>query len=323
MTAAEPMTAGQLLLACLLDVLVGDPRGFPHPVRFMGEVIAWSDDRIRPLLHSRMAKRAAGVALAIGLPASAYAVGWLAIEWAAGIHRVLGIAVQVGLAFTTLAARDLVEHVRSVQEALEAGSLEAARTAVSRIVGRDTRELSEPEVVRAAVETVAESTSDGVVAPLFYLALGGPPLALAYKAISTMDSMIGHLDERHRDFGCASARLDDLANWIPARVTALLLVLAAGLSPGGLGTIRKAWRVVRRDGGKHPSPNSGRPEAAMAGALGVQLGGTNVYDGRPVARPVLGDPGPPLAAAHIGQALMLAVMASLLAAGLAAAVRLV
>jgi adenosylcobinamide-phosphate synthase len=316
------MTAGQLLLACLLDALIGDPRGFPHPVRLMGAVIAWSDDRIRPSLGSRTAKRAAGLVLAGALPAAAYAAGWLAIEWAAGMHRILGIIMQVGLAFTTLAARDLVEHARSVQQALEGGSLEAAREAVSRIVGRDTQELPEPEVVRATVETVAESTSDGIVAPLFYLAIGGPPLALAYKAISTMDSMIGHLDERHRDFGWASARLDDLANWIPARVTALLLVLAAWLSSRRLEAMRKAWRVVRRDGGKHPSPNSGRPEAAMAGALGVQLGGINVYDGKPVMRAVLGDPGPTLTGAHIGQALVLMMITCFLAAGLAAGIRL-
>ena len=321
MSAAEPMTAGQLLLACLLDALVGDPRGFPHPVRLMGEAVAWADEHVRPLVRDPIALKAAGAVLAVGLPTAAFVLGWLAIELAAELHRSIGIVVQVALAFTTLAARDLIDHVRRVQEALAGGSLGAARQTVSQIVGRDTDDLSESEIVRATVKTVAESTSDGVVAPLLYLALAGPPLALAYKAISTLDSMIGHLDERHREFGWASARLDDLANWIPARLTALFLTLAAGLY-SGRERMKRAWEILLRDGGKHASPNSGRPEAAMAGALAIQLGGTNVYDGQPVTRPLLGDPGPPAMPSHISQALTLMMIASLLAALLAAGARL-
>lgn len=305
-------------MACLLDTALGDPRWLPHPVRFMGSVIAWCDDRIRPLLHRPAGQQAAGVVLALGLPALVYAVGWGTIELAGRLHWVLGRVVEVVLAFTTLAARDLIDHARSVLRALEAGSLEGAREAASKIVGRDVSELSEQEVVRATVETIAESTSDGVIAPLFYMAIGGAPLALAYKAVNTLDSMVGHRDERHRYFGWASARLDDAANCVPARLTALLLVLAGWLLSRRVGTARRAWSVLLRDGRKHPSPNSGRPEAAMAGALGVQLGGTNFYGGAPEERALLGDPGSVLVASHIRSALRLMVTASLFAAGFAA-----
>jgi len=189
---------------------------------------------------------------------------------------------------------------------------------VSKIVGRDTGELSEPQIVRATVETLAERTADGIVAPLFYLAIGGPALALAYKAVSTLDSMVGHLDEHHRHLGWASARLDDLANWLPARLTGLLFVVGAGLC--GLRP-RQAWRILLRDGPKHPSPNSGRPEAAMAGALGIQLGGVSTYDGVPVERPRLGNGDELLVPRRIREALRLVVVSSILAFGLALVLR--
>lgn len=283
------MTAGTLLLACTLDAILGDPRWLPHPVRLMGLVIAGYERSIHPALSTHTCERMAGIALAVGLPVVCYGLAWLAIEWSSRLHEVIGQGVEVVLAVTSLAARDLADHARAVRQALTIGSLETARGAVSQIVGRDTAQLSEGEIVRATVESVAESTADGVVAPLVYLALGGPPLALAYKAISTLDSMVGHLDDRYRYFGWASARLDDVVNWIPARVTALLIVVSAGVVfPNGV-RMKRAWHVLRRDGGKHPSPNGGRPEAAMAGALGVQLGGTNFYEGVPSVRPVLGE----------------------------------
>jgi adenosylcobinamide-phosphate synthase len=288
----------------------------------MGSVIAWCDDRIRPLLRSQGTQRAAGILLAFSLPTLAYAVGWGTIELAGRFHWAVRSGAEILLAFTTLAARDLVDHARTVLRALESGSLDGARQAVSRIVGRDVAELSEPEVVRATVETVAESTADGVVAPLFYLTLGGAPLAMAYKAVSTLDSMIGHRDARHRYFGWASARLDDSANWVPARLTACLFVLASWFLSRRAKTALCAWAIVRRDGRKHPSPNSGWPEAAMAGYLGVQLGGVNLYDGVPEERPLLGDPGAALRAAHIRSALVLMVIVSLFAAGLATVVLL-
>ncbi len=309
------MTVQELVLACVLDVLVGDPRWLPHPVRLMGLAVTWYEKRIKGGIRDPEALRIAGIALALGLPVISYAAAWLAIEWAETLHAALGKTLVVFLAFTTLAARDLVDHSLAVWRALEGDSLVEARAAVSRIVGRDTDRLSEPEIVRATVETIAESASDGVIAPLFYLTVGGPPLALAYKAINTLDSMVGYRNAAYRDFGWASARLDDAANWMPARITGVLLVLAAGIRTHTMG---QAWRIFRRDEEKHPSPNSGRPEAAMAGALGVQLGGRNFYGGRPSERPLLGDGLVSLGPAHIPIALHLLAVASLIAVILAA-----
>lgn len=299
------MIAGELLLACMLDVVLGDPCWLPHPVRLMGRVIAWYDSRVRSVAHGPMGERAAGIALALGLPALSYTAGWLAIDLAERAHVILGAVVWVLLAWATLAARDLAEHALAVQVALEQGTLERARQAVAQIVGRDTAQLSESEVVRATVETIAESTSDGIIAPLFFLTLCGPPAAMAYKAISTLDSMVGHQDLKYRYFGWASARLDDVANWVPARITALLLVVAAGIVLRNARHMRQAWRILRRDGHKHPSPNSGWPEAAMAGSLRVQLGGTNSYGGHLEQRPRLGDSLVPLRFSHITEAVVL------------------
>lgn len=306
------MTGGELALACALDAAVGDPRWFPHPVRWMGSVINWCDRFVYRLLLSPAKQRLAGVLLAAALPIGAYGAGALLIWFGDSIGPLWGSVVTVLLAWTTLAARDLIDHVLSVQQALQSVSLTEAQSAVSKIVGRDTEEMAESDIVRATVETIAESTADGIIAPLFYLVIGGAPLALAYKAISTLDSMIGHLDERYRWFGWASARLDDVANFLPARITALLLVLSEGIVARSWPAMQRAWQILLRDGGRHPSPNSGRPEAAMAGALGVQLGGINRYDGLLVERPCLGDPDQPLTSDHIGGALTLMLWTSLL-----------
>jgi adenosylcobinamide-phosphate synthase len=308
------MTGAELAVACLLDAAVGDPRWFPHPVRWMGSLVNWCDRRVHQLLLSPAKQRVAGVLLAVALPAGAYAAGALLIWSGSWIDSLWGSAVTVLLAWTTLAARDLMDHVVSVQRALQSVSLTEARSAVAKIVGRDTQEMTESDIVRATVETIAESTADGIIAPLFYLILGGAPLALAYKAVSTLDSMIGHLDDRYRWFGWAAARLDDVANFLPARITALLLVLSAGIVSRSWPTMQRAWQILLRDGGLHPSPNSGHPEAAMAGALGVRLGGINRYDGISIERPCLGDPDQSLSRAHIGMALRLMLWTSFLGA---------
>ncbi len=315
------MTGGELLMASTLDALLGDPRRLPHPVRVMGRCIAWLDDRVRMICGSRASLRFAGICVAGGLPIMTYCIGTVMIEGAEHFAGWLGSALSIGLASTTLAVRDLWDHVRAVDDPLRAGDLPTARRAVAMIVGRDTTELSEPEVARATVETLAESTADGVVAPLFYLAIGGAPLALAYKAVNTLDSMIGHRDEHYADFGWASARLDDLTNWIPARIAAVLLIIGAGLTTGQLERVRNGWRVLRRDGGKHPSPNSGRPEAAMAGILGVKLGGTNFYDGIAQDRPVLGQEGRDAGPGDITSAAKVMIAASVLGVSVAVGVR--
>ncbi len=292
----------KILAAYSLDMVVGDPAWLPHPVRFMGKLIQGYEQAVLRFCQTALAKKLAGVVLAFMLPLLCFVVVQKIVDWVETINPHWGAVVWVVLGFTTLATRDLFEHARRVFLALEEQSLVSARQAVGQLVGRDTDTLSEAEIVRATLESVSENTSDGIVAPLCYLALGGPALALAYKAINTLDSMIGYRHEHYRDFGWASARLDDLVNWVPARVTAVLFCLAGAvrLKSGG-----SAWRICLRDAHKHPSPNSGWPEAAMAGALGVQLGGENRYGGVSERRSWLGDPNNLLKHSHIMLALQL------------------
>ena len=315
------MSGSELLIASALDGICGDPRWVPHPVRMMGWCIAWLDHRVRMVCRSRTSLRMVGICLAGGLPIMTYCLSVVVIEEVERLAGWMGSALSIALASTTLAARDLWDHVRAVDDPLQAGNLPAARGAVAMIVGRDTAELSESEVARATVETVAESAADGVIAPLFYLAIGGAPLALAYKAVNTLDSMIGHRDARYADFGWASARLDDLANWIPARLSAVVLLLGAGLVTRQLERVRNGWRVFERDGSLHPSPNSGRPEAAMAGILGIRLGGTNFYEGIAQDRPILGAEGRSAEPRDITLAATIMVAASVLGVILAVGIR--
>ncbi len=299
MTGPASLASSELLAAYGLDLLVGDPPWLPHPIRFMGRVIAWAERTIRRIASGPWQVRAAGIALAIALPALAYAAGWVLLKAAAAVHPWLATILAVYLASTTLAVRSLHDEAANVARALEGSDLAAARARVSRIVGRETAEMEPREVVRAAVESVAESTCDGIVAPLFYLWLGGVPLALAYKAVSTLDSMIGYTSPSYRAIGWASARLDDAMNYLPARVTGLLIAAVAGVAGRGV----EAWRVMRRDGGKHESPNSGVSEAAMAGALGVQLGGPTRYRDGLRSRVLLGEPRQPLDSVQIRRAI--------------------
>ncbi|MDR4495593.1 MAG: adenosylcobinamide-phosphate synthase CbiB [Nitrospirales bacterium] len=303
---------------CFLDVLFGDPRWFPHPVRMMGMGIVRYEAFMLAQLRSPWEKRMAGAVLALGLPVGCFALIHGFLEWMTHLNEMLGVVAWVLVGYTTIAARDLWDHAMRVHAALCAGTLLQAREAVQQLVGRDTAHLQESEIVRATVESLAENTSDGVIAPLLYLALGGPALAMAYKAVNTLDSMVGYRNERYRDFGWASARLDDVVNWIPARLTALALCGAASLR---CGRGQAAWAVCRRDARNHPSPNSGWPEAAMAGALGVRLGGEAFYNGRVEARPFIGNAGQIHACAHIPLALHLMAWAAglsmvLLAGGL-------
>ncbi|MHB1127166.1 MAG: adenosylcobinamide-phosphate synthase CbiB, partial [Bacillota bacterium] len=233
------------------------------------------------------------------------------IMLAVKIHPIIGGLVNIWLMSTTLATRSLAGAARAVGQPLIRGDLFTAREKLAMIVGRDTAELSEGEIVRGTVETVAENTSDGVVAPLFYLFLGGAPLAMAYKAINTLDSMVGYRNERYLNFGWAGARLDDMANYLPARLTAVLLSLAAVIGPG---KPARGLQTLLRDGRRHPSPNSGYPEAAVAGVLGVRLGGYNSYHGRSSFREYIGEDLTPLRAVHIGQAVKLMYIAAVLAA---------
>jgi adenosylcobinamide-phosphate synthase len=223
-----------------------------------------------------------------------YVLVFLLLKGAYSVSPYVGFAVAAVLSWTCLAAHSLHRESKLVANRLLAGDLEGARCCLSRIVGRDTEQLDEPEIWRALVETVAENTSDGVIAPLFYLMLGGPALGLAYKAVNTLDSMVGYKNAAYIRFGWASARFDDIVNYLPARLTGTLMALAAPLA--GLSG-RNALSMMLRDGRNHSSPNSGIPEAAAAGALGVQLGGTNRYFGAVVEKPTIGDPARELSAA--------------------------
>ncbi len=280
-----------VLAAVFLDLLLGDPRWLPHPVVFIGRTITALEKVLRQIFSS---ERFGGILLLVLTVGVTWASAWLVLKAAYRGHPYAGIAVAVYLSWTCLAARSLHRESRLVAEALEKEDVEGARHWLSRIVGRDTAKLDQPEIWRALVETVSENTSDGVIAPLFYLMIGGPPLSLAYKAVNTLDSMVGYKNERYIRFGWASARFDDVVNFIPARITGLMMILAApffGLSGPN------ALQIMLRDGRNHTSPNSGVPEAAAAGALGVRLGGRSWYFGKPVVKPTIGDPLNPLSAA--------------------------
>nr|WP_281382963.1 adenosylcobinamide-phosphate synthase CbiB [Dissulfurirhabdus thermomarina] len=277
--------------AVLLDLALGDPRWLPHPVRLMGRLIARGEAAARRL---PLPPRWQGAVLAGGLVAAAWGAGALLPALAGAVHPDLRTGTEALLLFYCLALRSLAAEAGAVRKALEAGGLAEARRRLSRIVGRDTAELGPEDVARAAVESVAENTVDGFLSPLCYAALGGPALALAFKMASTLDSMVGYRDERYREFGTAAARLDDLANFLPARAAAWLAAAAAPLV--GAARPEKVLRVVRMDAATSDSPNSGFPEAAFAAALGVRLSGPARYRGRLVERPYIlpegREPGP-------------------------------
>lgn len=273
----------QIILALLLDGLLGDPRRLPHPVRLIGGLALQVENICRWLLRN---ERLAGIVTVLVVLIATGGIGGLLLRGAGRIDPRMGDLVGILLLYTCFAARDLLAHSRRVYQALAAGDLTEARQRVAWLVGRDTAELDQAGVVRAGVESVAENSSDGIVAPLFWAVVGGPVAALLYKAASTLDSTFGYKNQRYLHFGWAAARLDDLANFIPARLAGVGLVASALLC--GLDW-RGAWRIYRRDRGNHASPNSGHPEAATAGALGVQLGGVSSYFGQLVEKSVMGD----------------------------------
>lgn len=296
----------------LLDLAFGDPRWLAHPVVGMGRTITWAEKRLRAAFRDTpQGRRRAGAVLAAALPLVTLVLScgvlWLAhlVDWQ------LRLILETLMCYQALATCELRRQTLVVGQRLEEGDLPAARTAVSMVVGRDTACLDEAGVTRAAVETVAENAADGVIAPLFYMALGGGPLALAYKAVNTMDSMIGYKNDKYLDFGRAAARLDDVCNFVPSRLAALLMVCVCpflGFDAGG------AWRIWRRDWSLSTSPNSGQTEAACAGALGLRLLGDAFYFGKLVHKPAVGDDTRAIEVADIARAnrLMLAASAAML-----------
>lgn len=275
------------LCGFVIDLLLGDPAWMPHPVVLMGRCISALEKSLRRIFpKTPKGELAGGVILAAVLPLGTLAFTGLCV-WGLGlVHPALGFALQVLWCWQALAAKGLRQESENVRRALVTGTLDDARKAVSRIVGRDTAALSREGVIRAAVETVAENFSDGVVAPMFWMLIGGAPLALAYKAVNTMDSMVGYKNDRYLYFGRAAARLDDAANWLPSRLAALLLVAVAPLTGQNA---KRAFAIWRRDRRKHASPNSAQTESAMAGALGVRLAGPASYFGKVHQKPWIGD----------------------------------
>ena len=273
----------------LLDLLLGDPQGFPHPIRLIGGMIA----RLESLLLgdqdlSDREKFRRGVVLAVLAPAASVLVTGAILILAWKLHIVLGILAETVMTWQILAARCLETESMKVYQCLKRDDLPAARKAVSMIVGRDTECLDADGVARAAIETVAENTSDGVIAPMLYTALGGPVLGFFYKTVNTMDSMVGYKNDRYLYFGRAAARFDDAVNYLPARISALLMILAAFLG-GRQFSGKRAFSIWRRDNRKHASPNSAQTESVCAGALGIRLAGDARYFGKIVKKPYIGD----------------------------------
>ena len=269
--------------AFALDALAGDPCWLPHPVRWMG----WAIERAEPLFRRYCAGEfRAGLFFALSLIFGCWALSALTLGLAYRVNGLLGFAVETMLLFYCLSARSLAQAGMEIHRTLAAGEVDRARSQVAMIVGRDVERYQADDIARAAVETVAENLVDGVLSPLFFAAIGGAPLALAYKMVNTLDSMVGYKNPRYLLFGRAAARIDDLANFLPARLSAPLIALAALLLSGL--SARQALVTAWREGSHHASPNAGYPEAAFAGALGVQLNGPNLYHGVLVEKPFIG-----------------------------------
>lgn len=273
----------QIFLAFILDMILGDPHGYPHPVKIIAKLAIKIENFTRTWIRNL---KVAGLLTTSSVVIICFCSAYLIISLFSIFHPLAGDLISIFFIYASLSIRNLFDESLPVFRYLKQKQLPEARKNLANIVGRDTQNLKEEEVVRATVETVAESTVDGIIAPLLYAALGGAPLVITYKAINTMDSLFGYKNKKYIDFGWASARLDDFANWLPARLAIPIISLSASLC-GFNG--KKSWAIACRDGKKHPSPNAGIPEAAMAGALGIQLGGISYYSGVENGKPLLGD----------------------------------
>lgn len=303
-----------LLLALAVDAFLGDPPTWPHLVRFMGRAVERAEERLRAVLPGWL--ELAGFFLVLLVAGGSALAAWVLLALAQVIWQPLAWLLALALSWQCLAAGQLWREARAVARPLEAGDLALARRRLAMIVGRDTASLDEAGLRRALIETMAENLNDGVIAPLFYLTLLGPVGAVTYKAINTLDSMVGYKNQRYAQFGKCAARLDDAAGWLPARLSAWLLVAAArlaGLDAAG------AWRALRRDHAAHSSPNAGWPEAACAGALGIRLGGPSHYGGQLKEKPWLNQEGRQPSPVDVAGCLRLLVMACGLAGLLALA----
>ncbi|HHW37361.1 MAG TPA: cobalamin biosynthesis protein CobD [Bacillales bacterium] len=283
-----------IIIAYILDRLIGDPKAIPHPVVLIGNCISKLEKIIRKSDFKNL--KAAGLLFPLLIVGGTYLIVSLLLELSKLVDPILFIFIQIILISSTVATKGLADAGLGIYRLLVKKDMEQARFSLSMIVGRDTKNLDEAEITRGTVETVAENIVDAIISPLFFALIGGAPLAMAYRATNTLDSMIGYKNEKYKDLGWASARLDDILNFIPARITGLLLIVASLLLRLDA---KKAFTIIMRDAKLHPSPNSGIPECAVAGALQVQLGGTNYYKGIPSHRAVMGDRYKPLQADDI------------------------
>lgn len=290
--SALGLTPFILIGAFLLDIAMGDPRWLPHPVRIIGKAITGYELLLRGHLKTHSAERLGGALLVVLITVPTFIIILMVCRgsvWVShNVSMLLGVLTIIYMTSTTIAIRELVKSARLVIDSVKQRRLYMARCKLSMIVGRDTDCLSEKEILKATMETLAENLSDGIIAPLFYLAIGGLPLAMTYKAINTLDSMVGYKNDKYIHFGWAAARLDDIVNYIPARITGILIVIASFILSRSFSILRSSFKTMLSDGMKHPSPNSGIPEAAIAGALGISLGGPSTYGGILVEKPYIG-----------------------------------
>jgi adenosylcobinamide-phosphate synthase len=297
-----------LISSYIADLMFGDPQWFPHPVKGMGKLITFLEKHLRGEGSKRI-ERIKGVILSISVMGVCACCAYLFIELSRRTNPFLGSVAWIFLAYTSLATKDLFLHAKAVWKKIKAGDIAEAQHSLSRIAGRDTDNLSKEQIITATIESIAENTNDGIIAPLFYLILGGPVLAITYKAINTLDSMVGCKNEKYLDFGWFSAKLDDIANFIPARISGFLISISSLISGKGF---KSSFKTMLRDGRKHPSPNSGISEAAMAGALGIRLGGAWSYQGKPSVKPYLGEGKKFLQPSFINSALTISLITSIL-----------
>ena len=274
-----------IILAVILDYLIGDPRWFPHPIIYIGKLISFLEQLVRKYFKNSTSLKIAGGLIVIIVCFVSFIIPYeilkltLKVQW---VYHILNILII----WTTIAAKCLSIEGKKAYYCLKRNDIEDARVKISYIVGRDTSELSEKEIIRADVETIAENTSDGVIAPLVFALLFGAPFAMLYKGVNTMDSMLGYMNKKYRDIGFFPAKVDDIFNFIPARLTGILICISAPIVHGN---IFKSFKIMLRDRKNHKSPNCGYPESAAAGAMQIQIGGTNIYFGEKVVKPTIGD----------------------------------
>jgi adenosylcobinamide-phosphate synthase len=313
------MTIAAWFTAWLLDLWLGDPPHWPHPVRWIGNAINYLQRQVRRYCHSQRALRIGGAIMWLLVVGGSGLLCWALLRLAYLIYPALGWLIEVWIIYTVLATRCLADAAREVERPLRVGDIAQSREKLGWIVGRDTSQLEPEQITRAVVETVAENSVDGVIAPLFFLLIGGAPLAIAYKAVNTLDSMVGYKNAKYRAIGMVSARLDDVANYLPARLSWLLLTMASLLAGRNY---RAAFRIGWRDRRAHSSPNCAWSEATVAGALGIRLGGPNNYFGERVEKPWLGDNTRAVEVDDISRTIQLMMIACWLALGLFTLLRL-